>query len=53
MRYSVNSEQPVAVLESTETTTDTSDSGDELYTPIEEIESHMYNTKEEKEGDGT
>ena len=34
MCHSVNSEQPMAVPESTETTEDTSDSADELYTPV-------------------
>ena len=35
MRHSVNAEQPMAVPESTETTSeDTSDSVDELYTPV-------------------
>ena len=33
MRHSVNSEQPITLLESTETTSDTSDSADELHTP--------------------
>ena len=44
MRYSANLEQPVAVLESTETTTDTSDSADELHTPVEEVENHTCTT---------
>ena len=44
MRYSVNLEQPAAVLESTETTTDTSDSADELYTPVE-VENHTCTTR--------
>ena len=45
MRHSVNAEQPMAVPESKETTEDTSDSADELYTPVavEDVE---------KEGDG-
>ena len=47
MRYSVNSEQPVAVLESTETTSDTSDSADELYTPVE-VENHTCTTPRKK-----
>ena len=34
MRHSVNAEQPMAVPESTEATEDTSDSADELYTPV-------------------
>ena len=34
MRHSVNAEQPMAVPESIETTEDTSDSADELYTPV-------------------
>ncbi|KAL5469197.1 hypothetical protein EMCRGX_G030420 [Ephydatia muelleri] len=34
MWHSVNAEQPMAVPESTETTEDTSDSADELYTPV-------------------
>eukprot|EP00731_Ephydatia_muelleri_P005561 Em0002g1737a len=34
MRHSVNAEQPMAVPENTETTEDTSDSVDELYTPV-------------------
>ena len=34
MRHSVNSEQPMAVPESIETSEDTSDSADELYTPV-------------------
>ena len=34
MRHSVNTEQPMAVPESIETTEDTSDSADELYIPV-------------------
>ena len=42
MRYSANLEQPVAVLESTET------SADELHTPVEEVENHTCTTPRKK-----
>ena len=48
MRYSANLEQPVAVLEYKETTIDTSDSADELYTPVEEVENHTCTTPRKK-----
>ena len=47
MRYSANLEQPVAVLEYKETITDTSDSADELYTPVE-VENHTCTTPRKK-----
>ena len=48
MRHSVNAEQPMAVPESTETTEDTSDSVDELYTPVTEEDVEFQSPRKKK-----
>ena len=47
MWHSVNAEQPMAVPGSTETTEDTSDSVEELYTPVT-VEDVNFKTQERK-----
>ena len=48
MWHSVNAEQPMAVPESTETTEDTSDSVNELYTPVTVEDVEFQNPRKEK-----